>query len=104
MEDKRSFTLIKAETSSGHIKGKANLGGRFVSSNPASAAKKAASQLCKASKIKGRCVHVVTIKETTKGSKGKEYVYKVSRVYDPVTVVRAGEEITYKYKTIAKAM
>ena len=99
----RSFTIVKVTDIHGKKKGKANLGGRYISSTPMGAAKKAASQICRASSIKGRCTLIVTVQETTQGSGKKEYTYKVSRVYDPVVVERAGEEIVYKYHLEAHA-
>ena len=99
----RSFTVVKVTDVHGSKKGKANLGGRFVSSTPMSAAKKAVSQICRASSIKGRCTLIVTIRETTQGSSKNEYTYKVSRIHDPVTVERNGEEITYNYRLEAHA-
>lgn len=104
MSDYRSFTIKKVSTTSGHVKGKENLGGRYISKTSSGAARKAATQICRASNIKGRCVLTVTIKETTKGSKKKEYTYKVKRIYDPTTVMRDGEEITYKYRTEVEAV
>jgi PHD/YefM family antitoxin component YafN of YafNO toxin-antitoxin module len=104
MEKKRSFTIVHVEDVHGKAKGAANLGGRFLSSSPASAAKKAGTQICRASAIRGRCTLIVTIRETTAGSKHKQYVYKVSRVHAPTTVVRNGVEIVYEYKTEVKSM
>jgi hypothetical protein len=95
----RSFTIINVSTST-NKKGDENLGGRFVSSTPASAAKKAGSKICRQSAIKGRCVLYIEIKETTLGSNGKVYKYKFTRVYDPTTIeYKNGLTITKKYKT-----
>jgi hypothetical protein len=99
----RSFTIEHINTHSGHVKGKENLSGRYVSRTPLGAVKKAATKVCRSSKIKGQCTLDITIKETTSGSKGKSYSYTVKRVKDPKTVVRDGVEITYKYNTIVKA-
>jgi hypothetical protein len=103
MSTHRSFTVIDVVTHSGRAKGKSNLGGRFISRTPASAAKKAATQICRESKIKGRCALDVTIQETTRGSSHKTYKYTVKRIKDPVTVERNGVEITYQYRTVVKA-
>jgi hypothetical protein len=75
-----------------------------LSLTPSSAARKAASQICRASKIKGQCTLTIVIQETTRGSAGKMYTYKVKRVLDPVTLIRDGVEITYKYKTLVKSV
>jgi hypothetical protein len=104
MSDHRSFTITKVVTHKGHVKGKENLGGRFVSRTPAGAARKAASQICRASKTKGQCTLNVHLRETTRGGKGKEYSYSVKRVVDPTTVVRDGVEITFRYRTQVKAL
>ena len=53
--------------------------GRYVGRDPASAAKKATSQLCRVKKIKGECVLYVDIRETTQESSDKIFKYKVSR-------------------------
>ena len=53
--------------------------GRYESRNPVSAAKKAATQLCRVKKIVGTCVLIITVRETTQGSIRKEFTYKVSR-------------------------
>jgi hypothetical protein len=96
MSTKRSFTITNV---SGRVKSGNNLGGRYLSSTPASAARKAGTQICRSNKIKGQCKLVITIRETTSGSSKKEFKYKFSRVKDPVTVVRDGVEVTYNYKT-----
>ena len=100
--DKRSFTVERIKMSNGKEKGKKNIGGRFVSSTPSGAAKKVGSKVCSESSVKGRCVLYITIRETTLESKHKQYVYKITRIKDPVTVVRDGVEITYDYRTEAK--
>lgn len=99
---KESYTVIAVKTASGKVKGKANLGGRFISSSPSGAAKKAGTQICRASNIKGQCSLLITLRKTTRGGSHKEYTYKVNRVKNPVTVMRGGEEITYNYQTKAK--
>ena len=99
----RSFTIEHIVTHSGHVKGKENLGGRYISRTPLGAAKKAASRICRNSKIKGRCTVDIKMKETTQGSTGKSYEYTAKRIKDPKTVVRDGVEITYKYRTTVKA-
>jgi hypothetical protein len=103
MENQRSFTIVNVTDSKGKKKGKVNLGGRFISSTPAGAARKAGSQICKNTTVKGRCSLVITVKETTQGSKNKEFSYKFTRVYEPVTVNHNGVEVTHNYKTIVKA-
>lgn len=104
MSDHRSFTLVDVVSVKGKAKGKLNLGGRYISTSPAGAAKKAVTQVCRASKIKGQCTLHVTVRETTRGGHQKDFAYKVKRVLDPVTVTRDGVDITYKYRTSVKAL
>lgn len=103
-DSKRSFTIVNVSTGSGKVKGSSNLGGRFVSHTPSGAARKAGTQVCRASKVKGQCSVVVTLQETTAGSSKKQFKYRVKRVKDPVTVVRDGQEVTYNYKTVVHSM
>ena len=105
MPDKRSFTIILV-TSKGKSKGKSNLGGRYLSSTPSGSARKAGSQVCRNSKMKGQCSLVITIKETTRNSSGKEFKYSFKRVKlnNPEPVMRGDEEIFYKYTTKVKSM
>lgn len=53
--------------------------GRYKSRDPVSAAKKAATQLCRVKKIVGTCVLIITVRETSQDSVKKEFTYKVSR-------------------------
>ena len=98
----RSFTVINVVTRSGHIKGSENLLGRYKGLKPVSAAKKAFSKICGKSKIRGVCTLTVTIKETTRGSAGKEFTYKVKRVKKPVTVQHGDSPVVHKF--IVKAV
>jgi hypothetical protein len=98
--EKRSFTIVSVHDVHGKKKGKVNAGGRFLSSTPRGAASKAATRICRESKIKGQCTMVIKMQETTSGSSKKEYTYKVKRIRDDRTVERDGVEITYKYRTV----
>ena len=51
--------------------------GRFISRTPVSAAKKAFNQFCRQKKIRGVCTLNVSVQETTQGSKGKQFTYKL---------------------------
>lgn len=53
--------------------------GRFTSKNPGSSAKKAFSSLCQRKKIHGKCSLIVKVRETTQGSKHKEFAYVAHR-------------------------
>lgn len=105
MPEKRSFTIISV-ISKGKAKSSSNLGGRFLSTTPAGAARKAGSQVCRNSKIKGQCSLVITVKETTRGSSGKEFKYSIKRVKlnNPQSIMRGKEEVVYKYVTKVKAL
>jgi hypothetical protein len=101
---KRSFTVIEASTIHGTVKGEKNLGGHFVNSTPVEAAKKAASKICAMSKIHGRCTLVITIRETTRDSKNKEYKYKVKRVKNVQKIKINDKELTFKYNVVAESL
>jgi hypothetical protein len=106
MPDKRSFTIVSVNTSAGKERVKSNIGGRFLSSTPSGAARKAATRVCRDSKIKGQCSLVVSIRETTRDSSGKEHSYRVNRIRlkSPQVIVRDGQEVVYKYTTKVKAL
>jgi hypothetical protein len=99
MDGKRSFTLVAVGDIHGKAKGKKNIGGRFVSSTPAGAARKAFARVCRESAIRGQCTLMVTIQETTRGSKGKMYHYKGKRMVQDRTVMRDGVKVNYHYTT-----
>lgn len=103
MENKRSFTVLSVSTNAGS-KGKANAGGRYISSSPAGAALKAGNQVCKASAIRGQCTLYVKLQETTQGSSGKVYEYKIKRAVVNKKVNHDGKVIVHKYTSTAKSM
>ena len=73
----RSFTVERVgKHGSCKTKGK---GGRFINKTPAGAARKAFSEFCRTKRIKGVCTLLVTMRETTQGSAGKMYTYKLNR-------------------------
>jgi hypothetical protein len=99
----RSFTVIKAQSKT-YIGGQdAATGGRFISKNPASAARKAVSSICRRMNLKS-CNMKIQLMETTRGGGGKIFSYQVRRVNSPVTVERGGMLINYRYKIISKAL
>lgn len=105
---KRTFQIVHVQNRLGK-KVKMNEG-RYVSEFPASAAKKVYSQVLVHTEctIKNKTpVFTIVIKETTAGSSGKVYVYKVRRkTIDPVLVLGSTERppIIYKYKVMTKAV
>jgi hypothetical protein len=95
----RSFTLLVNGVEKG----------RYLSSAPVNAAKKAFNELLRSSKksksLKAKKVSkVITLLETTQGKGRKEYVYKVTRklLKEPKRVMKDGVEILFKYETDAK--
>jgi hypothetical protein len=78
-----------------------NIGGRFNSSNPSSAAKKAGSSICKRNGISSQCHFNIYIQETTQNSSKKLYGYSYKRIYNPKTVEKGGQMITFNFETVA---
>ena len=78
-------------------------GGRYISTTPASAAKKAFSQYYRAHPKISKVLEI-HVRETTSGSNHKIFKYKVSKVKDDSTVVRDNVEVHYKYKIKIKAL
>lgn len=103
MDSKRSFTIVSVGTSKAS-KGSSNAGGRYESSTPAGAARKAGSQVCRKSAIRGQCTLYIKMQETTRGSSGKIFMYKVKRVVVNNKVDHDGKIVNHKYMTKAKAV
>ena len=99
----RSFTTIKIISNDRRINSK-NVGGRFQSANPASAAKKAGSSICRQYNINKSIKFNISIQEITRGSNNKIFTYTFSRKYNPVTVMRSGQQITYEFETKVKSL
>jgi len=102
----RTFKIVDAFTSSGHVKSpQHNFNGTYTG-KPVSAAKKAASFLCRHSAIHGICTIYLTIQEKTRGSANKLYHYKISRrkLPKPIVVEHAGRMITRHYILLAKSV
>ena len=81
--------------------------GRYLSTTPVGAAKKAFNELCRVKKIRGVCTLYVSVKETTKGSKNKVFTYKLRRnkLKEPVVRHPAGlkKPFVIEYQVTAKA-
>jgi hypothetical protein len=100
----RSFTVVGVAKHGG-CKTKFN-SGRYISRNAAGAAKKAFNEHCRVKRIRGRCVLRVTVKETTQGSNGKEYTYKLLRKKLSVPLVRlegTPNQFVVEYMVVAKS-
>ena len=112
MEDgKRSFSVKEIrkpgqKNKSGSLKKTKSASGRFVSNTPEGAARKAFTASCRAKKIKGQCTLLVTLTETTRGSSGKEYKYKLkrSKLTKPLIVNRGGTDVKIEYETTSTSM
>lgn len=103
-KEARSFTLVKAVRSNGSEVKCDN--GRYKSTTPMGAAKKAFSQCSKQVKVgeTAKLVLEIHIQETTQNSNKKVYKYKVTREYQPREVIRNGVAVTYKYAKKAVAL
>merc|ERR1711990_1031372 len=100
----RSFTVINVTKGSGcTTKGH---GGRFKSRAPVGAAKKAFSEFCRTKRIRGVCTLLVVMKETTKGSAGKTFAYRLKRHKLAQPIIRSvkGKEWVIEYEVKAKSV
>lgn len=101
----RSFTVVEVGKHGG-CKTKFNAG-RYINKTPAGAARKAFSEHCRIKKIRGVCTLVVSVKETTKDSKGKVFSYKLHRRKLKEPLIRlegTPSEYVIEYKTDAKSV
>ncbi len=102
MDTSRHFTIEAAYNSNGN---KVRYhGGRYTSSTPSGAAKKAFSQISKHMRKKGKLSLEIHIRETTQNSAHKTFSYKVRQIRSEQEVERDGELITFKYIIKAKAI
>jgi hypothetical protein len=99
--ENRSFTVEAMHKACKSLGAK---GGRYISSTPSGAAKKAFSQYYRNHRISGRLSLQIQIRETTSGSSDKIFKYNVSKVNQEREVVRNGKTITYKYITKVKSI
>jgi hypothetical protein len=101
----RSFTVVNA-TKRGACKTKFGTGGLYKSRTPVAAAKKAFNELCRTKRIRGVCTLFITVRETTRDSKKKEYVYKLIRNKLKKPILLEGNNGTYSinYKSQAKSV
>ncbi len=99
---KRSFSVVRLAKR--NEKDKSKTEGRYIARDAIGAAKKAFNRECRQSRIKGQCTLIIILKETTRGSKHKRYVYKMKRVklQKPIKIDRNNESITINYKTNAQ--
>lgn len=101
-EQKRTFTIHAVLKSNGcptKFQNK-DYTGVYKSNSPSGAASKALTQLCRVKAIKGQCSMVISIRETTRGSKKKVFVYKANRVKLDKPIELAGRKIEYMNKVL----
>jgi hypothetical protein len=77
MVNKRSFKVVNVQNVDGCPTKFRE--GRYLSTSPNGAAKKAFNGLCNLKRIKGKCTLLVTVRETTAGTNKKEFTYKLNR-------------------------
>ena len=103
--DKRTFKVVDVRKHGGcDTKFK---GGRFVSRTASGAARKAFNALCRVKKIRGKCTLTVVMKETTKGSAGKQYAYKLHRnkLTKPLVMMRGTpQQYKIEYEITAESL
>jgi len=75
----RSFTLVHASQVDG-CPTKFSKNTRYVKRRPDQSARTAFNKLCNTKRIHGKCTMLISVQETTQGSKHKVYHYRVSRV------------------------
>ena len=98
----RLFKVTKVNRSK-----KINKNGRYYSMNPVDAAKKAFTQICRMNNIRGKSTLIITLQETTKGSKHKLFSYKLVRSKLPKPIVRfvgTEDEFTIRFQISATAV
>ena len=103
-KEKRSFTVVEVGRVDGcatkfKVKGDT---GRYLSNDARGASKKAFTTLCRIKRIRGQCALVITMKETTQGSAGKEFTYKLNRKKLETPIVLGDR--TYEYETVVKSV
>ena len=78
---KRTFTIEMAQRIDGCKSKFANKDytGVYLANTPVAAAKKAVTQLCRVKDIRNKCTLYISVRETSRESKGKVYVYKIVR-------------------------
>ena len=101
----RSFTVMDVGKHGG-CKTKFRAG-RYINRSPVGAARKAFTEFCRTKRIRGVCTLIITIKETTSGSKGKLYSYKLNRrkLANPLILQEGtNNEYVVEYSSTAKAV
>lgn len=93
----RSFVIESAKTPKSNLRPHP---GRYISKTPNGAVRKMFTTLSK-----GKHANLtITCRETTRGSAGKSYTYRVKRINNETVVEINGEDIVFKYSTKTKAL
>ena len=105
----RTFTVIGVSTPKSKENKEECIGGIFKSKTPMSAAKKASRRICRLCNLKGQCTIIVRLRETTRGSKHNEFLYKIRRIKKETKVTKTTPEnkkvkITFKFVTKATSL
>lgn len=105
MKIKRSFTVTDIRKHGGCAT-KFN-SGRFLSSTPMGAVKKAFNRHCRLKAIRGVCTLIIEIQETTQDSEKKKYLYELHRHKLDKPIVRfegTPQEFKIQYSIQAKSI
>ena len=104
--EKRSFSVISIKKTGQKCDKTKSHSGRFISTTPAGAARKAFTQACHAKRIRGQCSFAIKMRETTAGSAKKEFNYELRRVKlkTPLVVKRGSVEVKIEYETKIKSL
>jgi methyl coenzyme M reductase subunit C-like uncharacterized protein (methanogenesis marker protein 7) len=99
-KDQRSFKLVFME------EGEYYYMGRYISNSPGRAVKKAFTQLRKILKDEFQNKAILVLKESTRGSDQKTYVYEVKRVKKdkPVILTINGKKVKKEYDNVTKKL
>lgn len=98
---KRSFQIVNAKRGAKNVPAQP---GRYISATPSGAAKKMNTNICRKKKFKGNCILTVKVRETTAGSKGKEFNYRTHRVRIPKADKPTGLAFDPEFTTKAKSL
>lgn len=80
-------------------------GGHYTGNNPMQAAKKAFTRICRSVTDGGSCSYIFSVKETSRGSKGKTFTYRGERVEldEPKELKKGNSTFKIRFNTSLKA-
>lgn len=106
-EGKRSFCLVSVYNDKGVVLYNSPHGhGRYLSSTPSGAAKKAGNRFCNSRSGKRRvaCPITVVLRECTAGSQKKSFAYQFRRKAVKANIRHGDTQIVHRYKSTVKAV